>query len=59
MEENRITNWKALFEQYDMTDVAEYNKPDFDNDSILVLNAKLENFERIGVPKKKEEEKGE
>ena len=47
---------KEDFDKYDMTDVAEYNKPDFENDTIMVLKAKLENFKRIGVPQK---EKGE
>lgn len=47
---------KEDFDKYDMTDVAEYNKPDFENDTIMVLKAKLENFKHIGVPQK---EKGE
>lgn len=56
MEKQDATKWKEEFDKYDMTNVDEYNKPDFENDSITVLKAKLENFERIGVPKK---EKGE
>ena len=56
MEKQDTTNWKEEFDKYDMTNVAEYNKPDFNKDDVTVLKAKLENFERIGVPKK---EKGE
>ena len=59
MKEGKVTNWEDLFAQYDMTNVAEYNRPDFDEDDGVVLKAKLENFDRIGVPKKKKEEKGE
>jgi len=56
MEKQDVIPWKEEFDKYDMTNVDEYNKPDFKEDSIDVLKAKLENFERIGVPKK---EKGE
>lgn len=47
---------KEEFDQYNTTNVEEYNKPDFNKDDGTVLKAKLDNFNRIGVPKK---EKGE
>lgn len=56
MEKQNTGSLKEEFDKYDMTNVDEYNRPDFKEDSIDVLKAKLENFERIGVPKK---EKGE
>ena len=56
MEKQNTGSLKEEFDKYDMTNVAEYNKPDFENDDTAVLKAKLENFERIGVHKK---EKGE
>lgn len=51
-------NYEEEFAKYDLTDVANYNKPDFENDSITVLQAKLENLDRIGTPKKGEKPRG-
>lgn len=56
MEKQDAINLKEEFDKYDMTNVTEYNKPDFNKDDITVLKAKLENFKHIGMPKK---EKGE
>lgn len=55
MDKQNMASLKDEFDKYDMTNVSEYNKPDFNKDDIAVLKAKLENFERIGVPKKEGE----
>ena len=47
-------DYKAEFDQYDLSQVDEFNKPDFDNDSGTVLRAKFENLRRLGVPLKKQ-----
>ena len=49
------SNYKSAFDEYDLSGVEDYNLPKFgpDGDSGTVLDAKLKNLERLGVPKKK------